>query len=291
MGGMFGESKYDILKKIPDTYIPKTLFIKIPVTREDVVTILQKNNLQFPLIFKPDLGERGNMVERIDSLQGIEAYLNRIKINFIVQELIDLPMEFGVFYTRFPNKENGIVTSVTMKEMLHVLGDGESTLRELIFKKDRAKLQWGSLKKIHQHNLDKIPAIDELIELVSIGNHCRGTKFIDANHLINERLSETFDTISKKIPGFYFGRFDLRCASLEDLYNGRVKIMELNGCGAEPAHVYNPGYSFSSAVGTFCLHWRNIFLIARENNRRGIKYTTAGEALKYYKNFKASQQA
>jgi len=101
----------------------------------------------------------------------------------------------------------------------------------------------------------------------------------------------TFDAISKQIPGFYFGRFDLRCGSLEDLYQGNIKIMELNGCGAEPAHIYHPGYSLRKAIAVLLTHWRNIFIIARENKQRGVQYISLKEALQHYKKFKAATAA
>jgi hypothetical protein len=177
-----------------------------------------------------------------------------------------------------------------MKEMLAVTGDGKSTLQMLILKKDRAKLQWKNLREVYNKRLNEVLKEGEKLELVSIGNHCLGTKFLDASHLINEKLSETFDQISKQIEGFYFGRFDLRCASLDDLYNGNVKIMELNGCGAEPGHIYQPGYSISKALSVLFNHWRNIFIIARENTKRGFRYTPFKEALVYYRRFKSAMQ-
>ena len=256
----------------------------------EVMRQLKACDFHFPVIFKPDLGERGFMVKRIKDEKDIHDYLKKININFIVQELIDFPVELGVFYTRFPSREKGEVTSITMKEMLHVCDDGKSTLRELILCNDRAKLQWPILKVVHGDRLQAVVPMGEVVELVSIGNHCLGTKFIDANYLINQKLSDTFDSISKQIPGFYFGRFDLRCASIEQLYDGHIKIMELNGCGAEPAHVYNPGYSLRKAIAEFCLHWRNIFLISRENNNRGVPYTSMRDAFRYYKTFKASSR-
>jgi len=290
MGGMFGESKYDVLKKIPQKYIPNSLLIQFPTSREMVIKKIRSHGFQFPLILKPDLGERGFMVSRIIREEDIDVYLTKMKFNFIVQELVDLPLEFGIFYTRFPHKEKGFVSSIVMKEMLAVTGDGKSTLQMLILKKDRAKLQWKNLREVYNKRLNEVLKGGEKLELVSIGNHCLGTKFLDASHLINEKLSETFDQISKQIEGFYFGRFDLRCASLDDLYNGNVKIMELNGCGAEPGHIYQPGYSISKALSVLFNHWRNIFIIARENTKRGFRYTPFKEALVYYRRFKSAMQ-
>ena len=290
MGGMFGESKYDVLKKIPPRYTAITTLVNMPCVKSDVKDIMQRKGLQLPVIFKPDLGERGFMVQRINTETDIENYLARMKYSFVIQELIDLPLEFGVFYSRYPSQKKGKVTSIVMKEMLFVIGDGFSTLEALIHRKERAKLQWKTLKETYSGQLTEIIPKGKKIELVSIGNHCLGTTFLDGSHLINDKLSATFDEMSKEIEGFYFGRFDLRCASVEDLYNGNVKILELNGCGAEPAHIYHPGYSMFKAIGVLLDHWKNIFLIARENADRGTSYIPFKEARMYYKKFKAATQ-
>lgn len=291
MGGMFGESKFDVIQKIPTQYIPPTFLMKAPITAAAVMRKIKNNGLALPLIFKPELGERGFMVKRIDSMHDVEEYLREMPFNFLVQDLVSLPFEFGIFYTRFPDQQKGRVTSVTMKEMLSVTGDGKSTLHELILRKDRAKLQWEKLRLTFAERLGDIIPCGEKVELVSIGNHCLGTKFLDGSHLINDRLSETFDHISRQIEGFYFGRFDLRCATLEDLYDGKVKILELNGCGAEPAHIYQPGFPLFKGMKVLITHWRNIFLIARENAQRGFSYTTLREAHLHYKKFKQSTSA
>lgn len=286
-GGMFGESKSDLLRKIPPEFIARSEIISLPTTKEVVIDTIQKMNLSFPVIFKPDLGERGWMVRRIESEKDVEAYLKSIKLDFIIQELIDLPLEFGVFYRRFPAEERGVVTSIVVKEMLAIQGDGKTTFADLILQKDRAKLQWQSLKEIFKDRLNTIPAKGERIELVSIGNHCLGTKFMDGSHLITDQLNDSFDRLSRQIPGFYFGRFDLRTASVEDLARARVKIMELNGCGAEPAHIYNPGYSLLNAMKVMYNHWKDMYRISMENHRRGVPFMSFRDGLRTYRNFRA----
>ena len=285
---MFGESKFEVLKKIPEKYIPKTILISLPTTTDSVVEKLSRHGIKLPVIFKPDLGERGYMVQRIQSAEDIHDYIKMTNCDFLVQELIDLPLEFGVFYTRFPNEPRGKVTSVVMKEMLTVTGDGLSSLEDLILAKDRAKLQWKTLKETYRDRLKEVVVKGMNIELVSIGNHCLGTTFLDGSHLINERLSECFDRISQEIDGFYFGRYDLRCETLQDLYEGRIKVMELNGCGAEPAHIYQPGYPIIKALGVLLNHWRTIFLIARENHKRGIPYCSFKDGVFYFRAFRAA---
>lgn len=288
-GGMMGESKYDVLALVPEEVKPKTIRINVPSTTDQVIESIRAGGLQLPVVFKPDLGERGWMVRIIHSRQDIDLYMKEIRIDFLAQDLVDLPLEFGIFYVRFPNQEKGFVNSITMKEFLHVIGDGKSSLEELILSKDRAKLQWDVLKITYRDELQRIPSNNERIELVPIGNHCLGTTFLNGNHLITDELNSSFDKISKKVNGFYFGRYDLRCASLEDLAKGNVKIVELNGCGAEPAHIYHPGSSIREAFKVLFTHWRNLYEISIQNHARGVPYITFREGIKIYNRFKEAK--
>ncbi len=111
----------------------------------------------------------------------------------------------------------------------------------------------------------------------------------NCNHLITSKLSESFDRLSKQIPRFYFGRYDLRCATLEDLENGKVKIVELNGCGAEPAHIYHPNASLFKGVLDLIVHWQNLYRVSRENHQRGIPYLSFQEGKLIYRKFKAAK--
>lgn len=289
MGGMFGESKYELLLKIPQQHVPRTLIFRPPLTPAQVAEEIRATAMQWPLIFKPDIGERGFLVQRIEDESGIRAYLERTNGNFLVQECVAAPMEFGVFYVRMPDEADGRVISLVQKEMLAVTGDGHSTLQELIWEKPRARLQWKTLRRTHHEQLHTVVPAGERVELVSIGNHALGTRFIDVGHLINDRLSAAFDGISRRIHGFHFGRFDLRCHSLEDLYAGRVKIMELNGCGAEPGHIYDMEKgALWDALVTPVAYWRKLYRISRANHRGGIPYASLRDALGYYRKFKSA---
>jgi hypothetical protein len=276
------------LEKVPEEVKPRTLLIKLPATVSSVQEKLRENNLSLPLIFKPDLGERGWMVRKIKSENDIQQYLKEIKIDFLVQELVELPLEFGVFYVRYPDEPVGKVTSIVGKEMLNITGDGTKPLSQLVYEKERAKLQADVLQKTFRDRWETIIPRGEKIELVSIGNHCLGTTFLNENHLISEKLSASFDAISKRIDGFYFGRYDLRVASVEDLENGKIKILELNGCGAEPAHIYQPGFPLFTAMRLLIHHWHDIYRIAAENHKRGVPYISFREARSLYKAFKTA---
>ncbi|MBK7649786.1 MAG: hypothetical protein IPJ20_02225 [Flammeovirgaceae bacterium] len=128
-GGMMGESKYDALRHVADSIKPKTVLVRRPSTKQEVVDLLKENGLSLPVIFKPDLGERGWMVRKIKDETDIENYLSEIKIDFIIQELVVMPLEFGVFYVRYPSQANGFVNSITGKEFLSITGDGKNPYR------------------------------------------------------------------------------------------------------------------------------------------------------------------
>jgi hypothetical protein len=287
MGGMFGESKFDVLQKIPEQWIPRSFLLRQPATLDDVSRAIEVNNLSFPLIFKPDIGERGFMVKRIFSLADVSDYLEKMKHDFLIQELVDDAIEMGVFYKRLPCDTRGEITSIVLKEMLTVTGDGHSSLKNLILQNSRAKLQWPVLRETYREQLPEVPAVGEKKELVSIGNHCLGTKFINGNPLIDPELTEVFDSLSKKIDGFFFGRYDLRCKSIDHLRRGEFKVLELNGCGAEPAHIYDPEFPLSKAITTLIDHWKTIYIIARQNQLRGYRFLPLKDAISYYYTFKA----
>jgi len=250
-----------------------------------VLEAMAEGGLPFPVICKPDLGERGWMVKKIQNEKDLSAYLQKIQIPFLVQAFVDLPLEYGVSYIRYPSDERGHVTSIVGKEMLSVTGNGVNSLRELILAQDRSKLQWELLEQRFADRLVEIIPRDKRIELNAIGNHCLGTKFLNENHLITAQLSASFDAISKHVDGFYFGRFDVRASSIANLEQGNVMVMELNGCGAEPSHIYHPGFSLFKAMGVLFTHWADIYRVSVENHERGAEYLPYREAWSIYRNF------
>ncbi|HXA02440.1 MAG TPA: hypothetical protein VNW99_10660 [Cytophagaceae bacterium] len=290
-GGMMGESKIRILEQIPEAYLPKTFFVK---AGEDITALNRKLisfNISYPLIAKPDVGERGRMVEKIKNAQEMESYLRLIRVDFIVQEFIGYPLELGIFYVRYPDETTGKVTSIVIKDFLKVIGDGQSTILELMKNYPRAAFQLARLGPKLGGLAEHIPATGEVVDLEPIGNHARGTTFLNGNDLIDQHLNEVFDSISKQIPGFYYGRYDLKCTSIEDLKLGKnIKIMELNGAGAEPAHIYHPHSSLLLAYKALFSHWRMLYEVSKQNHKHGIPYMSFSEARKKYKEVKEYQK-
>ena len=268
-GGLHGESKWKILEMIPREYLPQSALVREQDDENQLDTILQKNNFQFPIIAKPDLGARGWNVQRIHSREELSDYRRRMPVDFILQDFVDYPVELSVFYFRKPGASKGKISSITMKELLHITGDGISTMRQLIEAKPRAFLQKDVLEREWAGQLENVIPAGEKVELVPYGNHCRGAMFVNYNDYIDGQLESVFDTISRQIDGFYYGRFDLRCAGMEDLRAGKnFKILELNGVSAEPGHIYHPGYSFWQAQKDIFYHINTIFDISVANHRQ-----------------------
>lgn len=272
-GGMLGESKDKIFDLIPDQYIPKTYRLEPDVDPDSFMDRLTIEGLDFPFILKPDIGERGWMVELIKGESELIDYLERIEVAFLVQEYVPYDVELGVFYYRYPNCDHGTVSSIVMKEMLGVVGDGKNDIERLMSKDVRAKMHIENLRRKNPQLLAEVPALGERVELNSIGNHCLGTTFLNGNHHINEKLIKVFDNISSQIDGFYFGRYDLRCRSIADLCEGNhFKILELNGAGAEPAHIYHPGFSLIQAYKDIIHHLKVLCDISMLNKQRGVSF-------------------
>ncbi len=272
-GGMMGEKKSDIFDLIPPEYIPVTKLFKAGTSAEELHKYLEGAGLQYPFILKPDMGDRGWMVEKISTDEQLRKYLATIEVDFLVQEFVGEPIEVGVFYVRMPGEKRGRITSVVRKGFLSIRGDGQHTVQELLEQNVRAVLQADMSSPAVQSIAANVPRKGEEIEIESIGNHCRGTTFFDAGDWIDDALTITFDEVADQIEEFYFGRFDIRCRSIEDLRKGEhFKILELNGAGAEPGHIYQPGYSLIQAYKDVTWHLKLLFEVSRANRRRGHKY-------------------
>lgn len=286
LGGFLGDSKMGILDKIPNKWIPNTLF----VSKETPFDTLKENlifaGISYPVIAKPDIGERGFLVEKINNEAELKQYVEAHPINWIVQEYIDYPEEISILYYRFPHEKSGHITSVTLKKYLTIEGDGISTVKELVLAYPRAKLQLPVLEKSHSEMMGTIPAAGEKIELVPIGNHSRGTTFLNGNHLIDERLLATFDAINRELEEIYFGRFDIKCKSMESLKSGvDFCILEINGVKSEPTHIYEPGFSIWEAYKVLFSQWRIIYEISMANKARGVDFVSLREGLHQVKIF------
>lgn len=292
-GGVFGESKINILNRIPSAVLPKTIFIaKENQTIDYIITTGKKTGITFPFIAKPDVGERGFLVEIIKNEIALSEYLKNINAPFIIQELITSPIELSVLHYRMPDAAKGKITSICIKKTLSVVGDGSATVSELMQRKPRARLQLARFQENYPTILAQIPAKGKEIELEPIGNHSRGTTFLNGNHLYSEKLAQVFDKIAFQMDGIYYGRFDLKCESIKLLEKGKgMSILEFNGVAGEPAHIYDPKYPVWKAYRDIYRHFKIIYQIGRVQQKKGIEAMNLKEMRASYHRYKEYLEA
>jgi hypothetical protein len=266
-GGFMMESKKDIYDLLPKNYYPETLFFLADTKPVKVIDAIYKNHLNYPLVGKPDIGMQGIAVKKLDNENELIEYVLTAKVDFLIQEFVPFENEVGIFYYRFPNEQRGHISGIVSKEFLAVIGDGLSTIEKLLRADKRYILQLPALRKMYRDKLNKIlPAGEEFI-LVPYGNHVRGAKFVDASHLIDERLTQSIDAVCRQVNGFYFGRLDIRYNTWEELREGKnFSIIELNGAGSEPTHMYDPKHSVLFAWKEITRHWNILWKISKLNH-------------------------
>ncbi len=292
-GGFLLESKREIYHLIPPQYYPKTIFLGMKTALPQILPMMEAANLNYPVIAKPDIGGRGRLVSTIKNEGELRNYINNIKENFMLQEFIDFRNEIGVFYYRYPNEASGHISGIVSKEFLTVTGNGISTIEELLMQNKRFMLQLFTLKKEYGKALKEVLRIGVKKTLVPYGNHVRGSKFIDITHLADDALTEVIDSVCKQIPGFYFGRIDIKFNTWAELKQGRkFSIIELNGSGSEPTHIYDPDHSILFAWKEIIRHWHLLQSISVLNHKvHKIPYMSFKEGIKMLKDNKAHLKA
>ncbi|MES2005846.1 MAG: D-alanine--D-alanine ligase [Bacteroidota bacterium] len=288
-GGFLLESKKEIYGLMPSGYYPQTMLCKAGIADRILLAELDTANIGFPMIGKPDIGMRGLAVKKLESKAEVIAYAQESKVDFLLQEFVPYEKEAGIFYYRYPGERKGRISGIVGKDFLSVTGDGQATVMQLLKKDKRFILQIPALLKTHGTILDRILAKDEEFLLVPYGNHARGAKFLDISDLIDEKLTDTIDEISQQVPGFYYGRMDIRYRTWEELCQGKhFSIIELNGSGSEPTHMYDPRHSIFFAWKEIIRHWNILLKVSMLNHsRQKIPYMTTKEGLRMLRENKA----
>jgi hypothetical protein len=277
-GGFVGESKTDILHLFKEeghvarfSLIPGSMDDQLKIEQAD--RFIQKYELTFPVVLKPDVGQRGQGVKIIRDCDQMQKYLSNSTRDIIVQEYV-YGREFGVFYYRHPRETEGEIFSITSKELLEITGDGESTIEQLILEDDRAvNLATYHLSE-NEERLLEVPEQGEKVVIVELGTHARGAFFKDGNRHITSELKKSMNSICNAVDGFYFGRFDIKVPSVKELEQGKsLKIIEINGVTSESTNIYDSKYTFWAAQKVLRKQWELAFEIGEKNRGFGAGTT------------------
>ncbi len=277
-GGLCGESKLSILRQIA----PEAAYLIAPAcgvqARPDGIeaaeAAMETSGLAYPVVAKPDIGCNGTGVRLVHDRTGLEHYLQAFPTGetLILQHYIAEPHEAGLFYVRHPHEATGRVTSITIKKSPIVTGDGRRTLKELILADGRAGLVPQLYVERLAGRLHDVPAENETVQLVFVGNHCKGSIFEDGGALLTPALTQAVDILASALPEFHFGRIDVRFSSIAALRNGTgFKVIEINGVGSEPTHIWDRRTKLLNAWKSQFFHYAAAFRIGAANRRRGFR--------------------
>lgn len=281
-GGFVGESKRAIFTLLEQARapLPRMCFLARAApsaTRNEAVRALQLALAPgCPLVVKPDAGQRGEGVRIARDAETLERALQAADEALVVQEFVP-GAEYGLFYARAPGAARGGLFSITKKVLPEVCADGRRTLERLILAHKEHLPMARTFLARPAHELARVPAAGERVALGELGTHCRGARFLDGKALSSVALTDELERIVRGLPGFYFGRFDVRADSDQELSAGRFRILELNGVTSEAAHVYDPRYGVLAAWRGLLAQWRLAYAIGAANARGGARVSSLAE--------------
>lgn len=267
-GGFGAVPKQSILEKIPTKYRPVSFLVLKNSSHKEIINLLKNSNITFPVIVKPDIGERGWGVQKIyNKSEFINALISK-PVNMIVQEYISTLYEFGVLFHRRPDSNKITITSLSTKEFRSIIGDGKKKIKELV--SENFKSNHKEILNFNREIEEFIPAKNESITLLQIAHRSQGIIFKDARNLINPQLEKILLEIIQPLGDFFYGRFDIKAKSIEHFKKGKeIKVLELNGTDSVPIHIFDPAIPLSEAYSDLRNHWKIIAEISMLNMQKG----------------------
>ncbi len=284
-GGLCGESKSEILDlagPVARQWIAP--WVTFHAGKDDPAAVAMAAGFGWPAVVKPDIGCNGTGVRLVADGPALGAAVAAFPpgTRLLLQRYVPEPAEAGLFYIRHPHEETGRITSLTLKLQPSVVGDGRSTVEALV----RGDARAGRVPQLYLPRLEgrlaEMPAAGEVVPLVFTGNHCKGSIFRNGADRITPALTRQVDAIARDIPGFHFGRIDVRYGSEAALRLGQgFTIIEVNGAGSEATHIWDANCTLREAYAAQFAHYGAAWEIGRANRARGVK--TSGLRTMYRK--------
>lgn len=240
------------------------------------------SKINYPVIAKPDKSHRGIDVHLLKNKEDLVNLLKTQKWDYLLQEYCDYDYEYGIFYCRQPDEKKGKIISLSLKMIPIIVGNGKDNLKDLIINSDIDNKK--PLLERFSEQSELILKKDEIFKTMVCASHSRGAIFTDAVKDITQELIDKTDQISN-INGFYFGRFDVRAKSPDELRNGNFKIIEINGATSEFIHIYDKNYSFNQGISDLKKQWNILFEISNKNRNKSINKLSLYKFLSKYISF------
>jgi hypothetical protein len=278
-GGLVGEGKLEYFDGMGPIALSATaaycaVSTHKSYTAAELREMMRSAGLSFPVIAKPDLGLCGYGVRRLANRAELHDYLLAFPVNemVVLQQYLPHEGEAGIFYMRDPNAQAGRIIGLALRYFPRVVGDGKSTIAELMALDSRTKRLLTSRKHEPTYQPDRIPATGEVVRLATIGSTRVGGLYRDGRAHITPQLTRAIDAIARDMPSFHFGRFDMRFECLNDLRAGvAFSIMEVNGAGSEAIQAWDPSLGVVAGFRMIFKKQRILFAIGNAMRRKGFK--------------------
>ncbi|MDP1931783.1 MAG: D-alanine--D-alanine ligase [Gammaproteobacteria bacterium] len=246
----------------------------------------RSHGITFPFVCKPDIGCRGSGVKLVHDLQQLQHIIEKYPVGaaLLCQKLASCEPEAGVFYVRDPETGVGEIVSLTFKFSPWVRGDGSRTLAELVADDERAGELLHLYRERHHAHWNRVLNADEKFRLVFSASHCRGAVFQDARCHITPALTEAVHAILSDLPGYHYGRLDVKFPDIESLRQGKgIEIVELNGASSESIHIWDKETKLTDAIKTLLWQYRTLFRLGAYQRKQGLKPPGLGALIRHWK--------
>ena len=285
-GGLVGESKNQAMLQVaPDAvkwFAPHVLLTRSLAANRDgaaedlqvALRALESAAIEFPVVAKPDRGHQGYGVRPIYCVADLLSYIDAFPRGetMVLQKLIALQHEAGVFYVRLPGEHSGHIFSMNLSAPAQVMGDGVSSLRKLILAAPLVARCRALQLEEQNDRLEWIPHARETVVLAFARSLRLGATLTDGRQLVTTAMLARFDEIADGIKDFYFGRFDVRFERLDEFQRGEnFQIVEVNGVGAEANHIWDANTTLRNAYKTLFAQYKLAFHIGHLNRQRGCQ--------------------
>lgn len=290
-GGLVGERKSEYFRAMGSWAIAHTANFAIfrntqACSRlEDAERCMEEAGIAYPLILKPDIGWCGFGVRIVRAREELKSYLDTYPADedIVLQKFVPYEGEAGIYFVRMPGESSGRITGILLRFFPRVVGDGHSTIAQLIAKNPRALRLGRDGRSEPCCDTSKIPLAGEFVRLSVTGSTRVGGMYQDATSLVTPELEEAINAIAMDMDQIHVARFDVRYASIGAMRAGHsFTIIEVNGAGSEAVHAWDPRYSLPEAYRIVFEKQRMLFAIGSAMRKRGNRPPSGWQIVKLY---------
>jgi hypothetical protein len=252
---------------------------------EDAERSMAEAELAYPLILKPDIGWCGFGVRIVRTRDELKYYLATYPPNedIVLQRFVVYEGEAGIYYSRSPHEARGRITGILLRFFPRVVGDGHSTISDLIARNPRARRLGRDGRSEPCCDISRIPSAGEIVRLSVTGSTRVGGMYQDATSLVTPELESAINEIALDMKHLHVARFDVRYETIGAMRAGHsFKIIEVNGAGSEAVHAWDPRYTLSEAYKIVFEKQRKLFAIGAAMRKRGHRFPSGWEIAKLY---------